>query len=43
MTQLMLMTLSTGSMPLNILLLVGGIVLVLKSAGWLTDGAVAMA
>ena len=26
MTQLMLMTLSTGSMPLNILLLVGGIV-----------------
>lgn len=43
MTQLMLMTLSTGSMPLNILLLVGGIVLVLKSADWLTDGAVAMA
>ena len=39
----MLMTLSTGSMPLNILLLVGGIVLVLKSADWLTDGAVAMA
>lgn len=34
---------ATGSMPLNLVLLVAGIVIVLKGADWLTDGAVAIA
>lgn len=40
---LLAISFSTGSMPLNVLLLVAGIIIVLKGADWLTDGAVSVA
>lgn len=43
MNTLLAISFSTGSMPLNIVLLVIGIIIVLKGADWLTDGAVSVA
>lgn len=43
MTQQLLFSLATGSMAMNVALLVAGVVIVLKGADWLTDGAVNIA
>lgn len=43
MDTLLAISFSTGSMPLNIVLLVIGVIIVLKGADWLTDGAVSVA
>lgn len=43
MNTLLAISFSTGSMPLNIVLLVIGIIIVLKGADWLTEGAVSVA
>ena len=43
MTQQLLFSFATGSMALNVALLVAGVIVVLKGADWLTDGAVDIA